>query len=447
MRAGIDRFDGAAGRGPRRRGWRRAGLLVMIATGCAGDSDAANRLEPASGTARSVIASAAPLPGTSRTENGVTIVEHGADAFDRAPRFTLDSVPLAVMGGQDEPADFDLTRVSQVVLLRDGRVATFAGIGARLLLFAADGTPGRVLGRRGRGPREFWAPTGITLLAADTLLIRDGANRRLSWVTPDSGVVEEIPLSGNPLAARGSPGGALRDGRVIVHALYNVAYGESADTVFRPLGEVGVLDPASGAVTPLASLPGHELATRETRYRGRRSNESTVLGFGRGAHAVALDTVVATAIGDGYTVDFRTPDGTIVRRIVVDQPRRAVTQAMRDDFIATALERIERSSGEAMVDPAESRRLTREHPFADSLPPYRGLHASSDNRLWVVDATAFDDSIRAATMFDLNGAILGRLTYTLEGHPMAFGPDRVVLRSRDADDVVTLSVYRIVPVR
>jgi hypothetical protein len=98
-----------------------------------------------------------------------------------------------------------------------------------------------------------------------------------------------------------------------------------------------------------------------------------------------------------------------------------------------------------MLDPNESRRVAREAPFADSLPPYEGLFVSPNATLWVVDATAPGDTSWSATAFRLDGAIVGRLQVGRAGRPVAYGNDRVVVREEDEDGVVSMKVFRIMP--
>jgi hypothetical protein len=118
---------------------------------------------------------------------------------------------------------------------------------------------------------------------------------------------------------------------------------------------------------------------------------------------------------------------------------------MRDSAIAAGLARLEGSQAERMVDPAESRRIERALPVADSLPPYDTWFVSPDQTLWVLDASAPGETTGGATAFRQDGTIVAQLTWSRQGRPVAFGDDRVVMRDVDADGVVALRVFRIQP--
>src|SRR5690606_14731769 len=122
-------------------------------------------------------------------------------------------------------------------------------------------------------------------------------------------------------------------------------------------------------------------------------------------------------------------------------PRQPVTPEMRNARIAEELARLR--SGPAGIDTSEARRLIEEGPFPDSLPPYSAFHVTNGGVLWVVDARAPGATSWSATAFDRSGAIIGRLTVSEGGVPVAFGNDRVVVRETDADGGVVLRVWRL----
>ena len=275
-------------------------------------------------------------------------------------------------------------------------------------------------------------------LGGDTLLLADAATLRFNWIIPDAGVVATRAAL-NAFHSGESPAGVLPGGRLVLSSA----------------GIVGRQPPRSEALVTVASLTGDtarevaripdlELVMVETRYRGRVRNLAQPLQLTRRASIVVWDTVIAVATGDGYRIDLLSSSGKTVGSIRMDRARRAVTAAMRDSVIARELRRFDGPHREPPVDPAETRRLIRAAPFADSLPPYEGLFVTPDHRLWVVDPIAPTDAGWSATAFRADGAIVARLEVPERSHPMAFGNDRVVVRTEDTDGVVALKVYRIV---
>jgi hypothetical protein len=373
--------------------------------------------------------------------DGVVVLQHRGDAFNRAPTWTLAPAPVGTAGGDGAP-EFDLTYASDIELLSDGRIVSLARIGSRLLLFAPDGRGERAIVRRGNGPGELFAPTGMSRANGDTLIVPDRANNRINWIVPDDGVVASRPMPTVPSAYVGRPAGALRNGALVTTTAGRIQQG-NPDRVSRPTASVVIVSHDAVSARVVATVPDRELVVIPTRIRGRPGSESLLLRFSRAAHTVAWDTVIASGSGDGYRIDLRDGEGQIRSSLRVTIARRPVTRAMRDAALREALRRLEGPRSEALLDPAESKRVEEVTPAADSLPPYGEWFVSPNQTLWIVDAAAPNETRGSATAFRQDGAIIGRLTWNGKGTPVAFGNDRVVLRETDADGVVVLKVFRI----
>ena len=391
---------------------------------------------------RAGAAAAAPVLASRRMADGVEILEHGRDALLQAPQYAIAPTPLAVMGGAAGDPAFDLTHMWSAVLLSDGRVATWSGIGSKLLLFRADGTAQRTIGRQGSGPGEFMNATNLRSVAGDTLMLVDGANHRINWILPDRGVVAERSLKERFNRGFWTLAGVLPHGRIVVWNQSN-AIGEP-DRIVRSSAPIATLSAGDGSFQDIGSVPGQELAMFETRFRGRPRVASLPLRLGLGANVVVWDTLIAAATSARAQIDVRGADGRVVRQVSLPLLRRAVTNAMRSAVIDRELARLRGPLSEGMIDPAESERLAREAPFADSLPPFTDLFVSPDKTLWVVDAFAPGDTAWGAVGIRRDGAIVARVRGAGTAIPMAFGNDRVVLRREDADGVVSLAVHRLV---
>jgi hypothetical protein len=204
-----------------------------------------------------------------------------------------------------------------------------------------------------------------------------------------------------------------------------------------------LMSPTTGVLRVVDRIPGLELVGQRANDRGRVSVEPRVLRFTRLPHVQAWDSLIETGSGEGYTFDVRDAAGAVRARVRVTIARRVVTAAMRESALAAVLKHFDDPGRERMVDKAESIRLERATPSADSLPPYGGFHVSPDRTLWIVDCRAPTDAGGAATAFRQDGAIVGRLTWSGSGLPVAFGADRVVRKETDDDGVVSLAVYRL----
>jgi hypothetical protein len=413
----------------------RALLIAVVSLLAAGVPVAALRAQACDPRAPRV-----PVRATTRLVDGIPTLEHQAGAFDRAPCYSLHPTPVAVIGGSAGDPKYDLTYAHDVALLSDGRVATLASIGNKLYIFGADGRPQHDFGRQGKGPGEIMAPDGIITLPGDTLFVPDPANARFNWIHPEKGFVVEETIRNADMLITVRPAGVMSGRRLVVHSGGRVRRGV-VDSIVRPPTPVNVINLNDGSVREIAKIPDLAIAMFETRYRGERRLSNTVLRFGRRAHIVVWGMFIATGSGDGYVIDVRATGGSLATRIRVDVPRRAVTQRMRDSMIAGEIARLPNSGSEGAADAAERRRVAREKPFADSLPPYGNFFVTPRGILWVVDAIVPGEPSWGATAFRSDGAIVGRLRAS-GGFPMAFSDDRVVLRSEDQDGVVSLRVHK-----
>jgi hypothetical protein len=410
----------------------RIALVASLLIGC--------QSAPSPSTAAVASSGEAVVPD-SATVAGVLTLTHSAGAFARAPQFRLDSTPAVVYAG-GEQVDFDLTNVRRPLLFPDGRLLAAISLGTgRLLLFNADGKPARVLAPSGEGPSDVRSPLDPVAFAGDTALVIDGNLHRLIWVTADGGIVRTEPLKHTvqPLCFRNLA--ALPGSRLLAP---KGCQGELViDRLNRPAVEVVAMDIDFGNVDTVATLPGSEMVPFESRFRGVKHVDAVALRLGQSARVAPWGSGFVSATGEGgYLLERRALDGRIVARIVVKEPRRAVTRTMREDVIRRDLERVSGPRSEGLVDPGETRRQARETPFADSLPPYASLFAAPDDVLWVTDYTTTTDSSWSATAFRFDGRIVRRLTaHMKDAAPISFGRDRVLVRLIDEDGVVRFAVY------
>jgi hypothetical protein len=236
--------------------------------------------------------------------------------------------------------------------------------------------------------------------------------------------------------------GFLPNGEAIMHSAGTWG-GHQLDSLNRSLATVVALDLATSATRAVATIPDLTGGEVETRYRGRRRTDWQPLRLGGSALVTVWDSVIATADPERSAIDLRDASGEIRSRIVVRRPGRAVTEPMRATRVELELARLSAPGSEGMVDVQESRRLARESPFADTLPRFSHLLTSSDGTLWAIDAIAPSDSGWSATAFRRDGAIVGRLFAPGRSTPLAFADDRIIVRSEDADGVVSIQVLAI----
>jgi len=410
--------------------WNWCGLALLVAA-CGGTGDTRD-------TPSQLDAAGALLPDT-QTVDGVLVMRHGADAFERAPQWWADSTPDLVIDGG---STFDLTYALRPVALPDGRSVVLTTIGGgQMMLFDTAGQPVRLLARTGQGPGELMSP-GQPSVFGDTLVVVDGANRTINRYTADGGLLATAPVSGPVRPGIWSMFGSSGDGRRL--SLYAGFGGSGADSSRRPPVPVAWIAPDFSRIDTVLLVPGLEVEMFESRYRGERRSDPHPVKYG-------LRSVVSTwgagiAVGNAsasWDLQRHDDSGHMTGRVVIGRPLRDLTPAMRDAEVAAELERIDGPRSEEYVDIEETRRQAREQPFADSLPPYQILLDRADGTLWAIDGQSRLDSTWSATILRDDGAILARVRGARFGLPVGVWGDRVVVRETDGDGVVRFAVYRV----
>ncbi|MEP6833223.1 MAG: 6-bladed beta-propeller [Gemmatimonas sp.] len=392
---------------------------------------------------RQVALHTVPVLPTTRMDAGVKVFQHDRTAFTRATQLELIGPPLSVIGGADGDTEHDLTYAFYVGLLSDGRVTTLSPIGNKYYVFGSDGKYQHTLGQQGKGPGEFTRPSGNIILAGDTLFISDDFTSQFSWFHPDKGFVRARARGVDGRQRSEKAVGVLPGGRVVMTSSGLVQNGEP-NKLTRPTAPVSLVT-FEGKSQPVAQVPDLELYQMNVTRRGQSHPETLVRGFTPRAVVGVWDSTVVTGTGDRYQLDVHNSTGTIISRVMVNTPRVAVTREMRDARIELMMRRYRNMPGEGGIKPnlEEIEKIERDTPVADSLPAYNQFFTTANGTLWVVDAVAPKETGWTATAFRRDGAIIGRLIAKGKGTPLAFGDDRVVIRSEDNDGVVTLTVRRI----
>lgn len=404
-------------------------LSVLFLAACAGGPDSAGSLDLADGPV---------LPDT-QTVDGVLEMRHGADAFARAPVWTLDSVPLVVIDGGEE---YDLSGTFTADLLSDGRSVAARRIGGgELILFDATGRPERQLARGGQGPGELVAPGEAIVLPGDTILVVDAANSSVNRYTADSGLISTARMAEPFPAMCFGPGGRLTDGRLVAVGACssNRRLPDGSLRAETPLVTYG-LDFANGDTVALVT--GSRMTMIEVEQGGRKFPAMAWMQLGQPTTVTAVDSTIVVGSGvGGYALELLRPDGRQVGRIVVERPPVLVTDSMRQAVVDRELRRIEENS-EPGINLDAARRFALTQPIADTLAAYQRVTASPNGTIWVLDFMLPDDSTWTASAFRVDGAILGRVTGPRHGGmPVWFGDDRVQIRQVDGDGIVRFGVY------
>jgi len=381
---------------------------------------------------------------TSRGPAGIIVSRHSATAMDRAPGFILAPQPSVIFGGADVDPTFDLTKVRDVLLRRDGSlVANVANVG--LLAFAPTGKPSGLLAKWGNGPDEVLSGRLAPALG-DTLLYLDTGNSRIAWITASGKLAKLIPISSRLPGLASTPLGELPNHEVVVTSagLYRESQLSEKAKKTRSSAIVVAL-PRTGPARQLFAMPDLNLAALPAP--GTKGTIITHLAFRYAPQArlALFDGSIVSGTGDSFDLEFRDSTGNVFRSIGVSRPRTPVPTTTKRHDIDEDMSMLSRDLPKNAQFREERLDLVRNTPFTDALPAFSRIFGGNQDVLWVLDATTRSDTVWTATGFNRGGAIVGRL----QGHG-AYGPESITDRSAlirrvDRDGVVSFALYRIIP--
>ena len=419
---------------PRRAGMQHLLPLALLIVAACSDT-----------TAPRSAASGALLPDT-QTVAGVLEMRHPADAFERAPQWRLDTMPLVMFDGGEE---VELSGSGTMRLLSDGRgvgQVVDGSHGGALWLFNADGSPGRMLARSGAGPGEVQGTAALMIVPGDTIYFVDGMNGYVNRYTADSGFLGGTRGDGVPHLGCFGAIGRLTNGHYVgiddgCSQPRRLPDGSMSSTV-----AVVAIAPDFMTFDSVAAVPGTRKRLIELRINGRtHGGVGSELALGQRTTVTTVDSTIVVGSGDGgYVLDLRNARGVTTQRIVVERPVVRMTDELRKSVIehsvAQALE-----SGDANFTEERAREMAEQRPFADTVGAYVSVTAAEGGTIWVRDMPLPTDTTWAVTAFRRDGVLLGRMTgLRSAGRLVWLGDERALVMHEDADGVVRYGVYGIV---
>lgn len=381
------------------------------------------------------LTSACAAPGerasyTVRDSAGIQIVESTAPAWEEGAGWRVVAEPMLAIGVLDGPEEYQLFRAFSPLRTSRGEIVVANSGSFELRFYDLEGTYLRAVGREGGGPGEFARMGEIWRLGADSLVLYDFGNNRLSVHEIDGGFGRTMRLE--QVAAVPLPMGVFTGGSVL--AYWHVASdGPTADGLQRTPRMYGVWDVEGAFVDSMARLPGSELFAVSV---GAEGAVATGRPFGRSPVEIAGGERWYYGSGDRYEIEVRVMDGTLERLIRRPVPNRPVTEEL--------IEERERRLRERRA----ARGVTTPSPFDDipypaDMPPYEEFRLDAGGNLWVAYYRLEEEPIRWA-VFDPEGRWLGDIETPPNGRVSDIGDDYVLGVWRGELDVQQVRVYRLV---
>ena len=360
------------------------------------------------------------------------ILNHLPDGPVGTGGLSLDAEPMLEIGTFEGDSLYQLYRVAGASRLADGRIVVANAGSFEVRVYGADGRYQRAWGREGGGPGEFLDMSLVGAMGSDTLVVLDNENRRISFMHPDEGFLESMPVGeefvGSPLAQ-----GVFGDGALVVGGGPPSIYPRDLQNgVTRFPANFSAWAPDGSLTTDFGEHPGYEIFMR---VDGGNIGVAP-LPFGRTTVAAVSADRLYLGTEDSYEIRAYDPSGSLRSIIRLDQDLRPVTSSDAAAYVEQQLEDID--------DPgrrAERRREVEDMGTSETMPAYAGLTADALGHLWVLEYRGPRDDAPVYTVFDAEGKLVGRLTLPDRFRVIEIGSDYVLGRYTDELDVEYLRVY------
>lgn len=375
--------------------------------------------------------SVALAQSTVRDSSGVTIV---TSAAPKTTGWSIDPRPTLDFDGASE--SLELTAPLNIARLRSGIVVVGHGKTGQLFFLDRAGRLLATAGRLGAGPGEFKRISELFVGRADTVLVYDRSNRRLSLFSPAGAFVRswtpEIPGSGPANHVFGT----LHDGRLVLSQ--SLGQPPSANGITRDSMPLSLVPLGGGPAVAAGRWPGNE-SVIDIRTEGGKvqSVEITRLPFGRVSLVAVLDDGVAIGAGDRYEIEVRGPRGTMVRRIVRAWKPEPVTETDRDKVLELAA-----ATGNADAR-ARYQKFLASAPIPKTKPAYDRIVVSATGQLWVRDYIGPWFGFRPSrwSVFSKTGEWVASVEAPSRFEPLWVGPTEVLGVYLDEDDVPHVRIH------
>lgn len=385
----------------------------------------------------------APIEPTTRDSAGVTIHEHPADALDRAPLITMDSVPLVVFAGDINDPTRDVSRTYGLAFTAAGDLVGFEVDEQQLVVLRVGNGEQQRYGRAGAGPGEIGNASSFIVLTGDSILFEDQPNNRLTIAHPDTGLVRTIPRAAVPGLINKTPVSRVGDSLFLLSSFGLYGEGPPVSGPVNPPRRLWLWRVADDSVHQLFNVPAGWMVqtVNQGPAPGLWSSSAYGMEFAPQTQVGQWGAGFLIARGERWELEQWDTAGRLRTITRILKPARAVDEALIKRYIDAELAWLQRRAPTANVDSV--RAAMNDRPHADSVAAYRQVVVTPSGRIWVLDYRLPRDSGWAATVVAPDGRIVGRIFEPAGRDPTAFGDDRLAFRTEDEDGIATITVRKL----
>jgi hypothetical protein len=371
-----------------------------------------------------------------------------------APGLALAQGPrAAALGKAAARANEVLSLVTTVRELKSGEVVVADPIERKVMVFAPSLQSVRTLGREGGGPGEYRQPDAVWPMPADSTLVVDLGNARLSIVGPTGVYARSIPMAGG---AGGGPGGVMFPGGV--DAQGRVYYqpppggGPGGPGALPDSANVMRFDPRGGAAQPVARVKTPDLDRQESGGANERSVRIRAVPLSASdGWAVAPNGNVAVARSGMYRIDW-VSNGAVSSGPAVAMTRARIGEAEKKEWVQQQMlsggisMNVEEENGRRTMSFGRSRPQqepsTDEYKWPATKPPFdaSALRIDASGRLWV-RRLGPANTPRQYDVFNAAGAHVSTVTFPAGRVLLGFGASVLYAAEVDEDGQYFLERY------
>jgi hypothetical protein len=331
--------------------------------------------------------------------------------------------------------------------LTDGRVMIADALDESLYELDPDLTVATMVGRNGQGPQEYRQPDALFPLAADTTLMTDLGNGRLTVVAPDGSFARTIPIS------QDRDGGLLIILPAGVDRLGRLYFEPRGDGVLRDSAAVVRWAPEGETTDTVATIKLTDVT--ETTSGGGNEMRTRVMPVPLSPEdgwAVAPDGRVAVVRAADYSVEWVRPDGVVTRGPATPYDPVPVRVPDKEEWVDGLsngiMMMVTNENGQMRTSMRRGGMGRRAGPGVDRFewpevkPPFDpdGVRVAPDGSLWVRRYVAAGER-STYDIFGADGRRVGRLVLPEGRSLVGFGAGSVYLTRTDDLDFQWLERY------
>lgn len=331
--------------------------LILVATASAGL--AACSADTGSGT---------PRPDVVVETHGDTTVIHTISGSVWGAEATL--VPEVSIGELDGPEEYLFGSIYSIAVDDAGRVYVLDGQARNIRVFDSDGAYIETAARRGEGPGELRNAFSVAVLPDGRIIAHEPADMLVKVLGPEPRDREQWTYPPGALVLPVKPLRIDRNGHVLVAAASSSPAGEVSQSVL-------VMD-SDGQLLDSLAPPGGDFEPPSLQFRlpfpisGRSTTSIAVPLTARHHWTMNSNGNFVTGISTGYRIDLWRDGGVL--RMERDREPAATSEAERDYHRERTVRSIRRTQPDwDWTGPA----------VPDTRPPFTGIVAGRDGRIWV----------------------------------------------------------------